>query len=146
MNEQEIVDRLKQNEWTAHGGLSKEAKTFLSDHAENIEARDFMGAWKPMDDEAVPSDGIVYRLPPGFELPYGGLFIPTPNPPDLDTIVHVGISVDGAAVQPMVLECRIVHRMEATQEDAGETNLLVGIGVQFTDTDRAISLLRSFMS
>ena len=76
----------------------------------------------------------------------GGLFIPCPDPLPLDTVVHVRIAVDGVAVQPIVIASRVVHRMEPPPGDSGGPNLLVGMGVQFTDADRAIALLRAFLS
>jgi uncharacterized protein (TIGR02266 family) len=73
----------------------------------------------------------------------GGLFISTDRPPPLDSIVEVEVVVEGAATAPVRLQARVVHRMEPTPGEGA--NLLVGMGLQFLDVQRAVELLRSLL-
>jgi hypothetical protein len=84
-----------------------------------------------------------YRRAYERDISTGGIFISTPKPPPLDSVIEVEVTVDGLAVQPVRLQARVVHRMEPTPGEPD--NLLTGIGVQFLDERRAVELLRSLL-
>jgi hypothetical protein len=75
----------------------------------------------------------------------GGLFVPAARPPELDEVVEVEVSIDGAVHLAVRVEGRVVHRMEAQHGREGEGNLLAGMGLQFTDVPRAVERLRELL-
>jgi hypothetical protein len=74
----------------------------------------------------------------------GGMFITTGSPPALDSIVQVDVSVEGLPLAPIGLQARVVHRLEPPPGSA-PGNLLVGMGVQFLDVERAVERLRALL-
>jgi hypothetical protein len=74
----------------------------------------------------------------------GGLFINTSNPPALDAIIQVEVSVEGLGVPPIPLQARVVHRLEPPS-GSSPGNLLAGMGVQFLDVGRAVERLRALL-
>ncbi|HVS02581.1 MAG TPA: PilZ domain-containing protein [Thermoanaerobaculia bacterium] len=94
---------------------------------------------------------ISYRSRDQFEQVFerdiatGGVFVPTTSPPPpLDSVVLVEVAVDGSAAPPIRLEARVVHRVEPSS-GGGSGNLLVGMGVQFTDPPGAVERLRPLL-
>jgi Tfp pilus assembly protein PilZ len=67
----------------------------------------------------------------------GGLFVATPDPPPIDTVVVVAVSVVGSPRPAVRLQARVVHRLE----HAGGA-MPAGVGVQFLDVARAVEDLR----
>lgn len=61
----------------------------------------------------------------------GGVFVQTENPPELDQIVTVSLSLPGSDT-PVETKGVVVHRV--TPEQAKEKNVVSGMGVQFLDS------------
>jgi uncharacterized protein (TIGR02266 family) len=62
----------------------------------------------------------------------GGVFVHTPNPPPLKTVVRVEMELPGAGGM-VPARAVVVHRV--TQEEAKARGTLPGMGVQFVDAD-----------
>jgi hypothetical protein len=74
----------------------------------------------------------------------GGVFISTEEPPPLDALLEVEVTVDGVPLPPVRLQARVVHRLEPPPGSSAG-NLLAGVGVQFLDVGRAVEQLRSLL-
>jgi hypothetical protein len=75
----------------------------------------------------------------------GGLFISTEQPPALDTVIDIEVSLEASSHAPVRLQARVVHRM-APPPGSAPGNLLAGMGVQFLDVARAVADLRTLLS
>ncbi|MBZ0110829.1 MAG: PilZ domain-containing protein [Thermoanaerobaculia bacterium] len=73
----------------------------------------------------------------------GGIFVPSPAPEPLDAIVQVEVGIVGE--RPVRVDARVVHCQKAGPENEGVPNMLVGMGVQFTDPARAILLFKKMI-
>ncbi len=71
----------------------------------------------------------------------GGIFVPTPEPEPLDRVVQVEVGIVGE--RPVRVDARVVHSVQP--EPGGGENMLVGMGVQFTDPTRAIFLFEKLI-
>ena len=72
----------------------------------------------------------------------GGIFIPSMEPEPLDRIIQVEVGIEGE--RPIKVDARVVHSVQPTDgSDAG--NMLVGMGVQFTDPARTILLFEKMI-
>ena len=71
----------------------------------------------------------------------GGIFIPSPEPEPLDTVIQVEVGIEGE--RPVRVDARVVHSLDSDGSDDG--NVLVGMGVQFTDPARAILLFEKLI-
>lgn len=74
----------------------------------------------------------------------GGIFVPTPEPAELDKVVQIEVCLESG---PRVkVDARVVHSLPPTPDADDSGNLLVGMGVQFTDASRAVEELRRLLS
>lgn len=73
----------------------------------------------------------------------GGIFVPSPNPEPLDAIVQVEVGIVGE--RPVRVDARVVHCLKPGLEKEEAPNMLVGMGVQFTDPARAIMLFEKMI-
>lgn len=78
----------------------------------------------------------VYR----DDVAHGGLFVSTRNPAELDAVVSVMIYPPGPSFEPLVLEARVVQRVEPSGKVRDGTPLS-GMGVEFLDADEALERL-----
>lgn len=110
----------------------------------------------PADESGEYAPQVVYRLefpePKRFveaferDLSTGGLFIPmTADPPDLNEEIFVELVVAGIRHPPVMLEARVVHRLDPTMPDGTRGNLLAGVGVELISRDASMAKLRPLL-
>ena len=102
-----------------------------------------------VDDAEPPLPEGTYRLrfadPKQFfqaydrDLSTGGLFIPTPEPAPLNSLVTIILSVAGSGAPPITFEARVVHRLDPSMP-AGTAggNLMAGMGVELSSFETTL--------
>ena len=105
----------------------------------------------PLEPEAAPRDGVYalrFDSPREFletfrrEVQWGGVFVPTRFPAEVNAPVTVEIHPPGDSGDPIRLPARVVQATVAEPEDAEFADSVDGMGVVFTDLEAAIAALR----
>ena len=76
------------------------------------------------------------------DLSTGGLFIPLDEPPQIGDTIQVELSIVDTDEPPVLIEARVVHRLDPSMPDGTRGNLLAGVGVEIQELDSTLRKLR----
>ncbi len=95
----------------------------------------------PVRFSSLPSFLVVLQR----DIENGGIFVPTPTPAELYGRVTIELHVPPPIDRRVRAGATVVHVVEAAEAEGEPENLLAGMAVEFSDPDRVVERLHSFI-
>ncbi len=95
----------------------------------------------PVRFSSLPSFLVVLQR----DIENGGIFVPTPTPAELYGRVTIELHIPPPIDRRVRAGATVVHVVEAAEAEGEPENLLAGMAVEFSDPDRVVERLHSFI-